>query len=1219
MKNAMQKDFWREIGHTRSRFFSIMILVALSVAFLSGLKATAPDMKHTGDDYLDSLHLADIQVLSTLGLTDEDIAALRAQGKIEDAEGEYVIDAFASSDSLDAVVKVLSLTDRGISDVLLREGRMPERADECVVEENMLSLMSISIGDTITLTPGDDLSDALAQDTYTVVGTVRSPVYLAVERGTSTLGSGTVKAYLYLPREAFTLDYYTAAYVRVSGAAEMTAFYDDYDDYIDDVIDSLEDFSDARASLRHDELVDEATEKLDDAQKELDDAKAEADKELGDAQKELNDARRKLDDGWKEYDDGKQELADSRVKLDDAKAELEDGEQEYADGVKKYDQAVRDYEKGQKDYANGVKDYEKGAQQLADGADELEAGKEKLDEGQKQLDALGNTVAGALQNDPNYAGVTGGTIIDELGRGDENTAAATDAALDKMRAQLEGGIAQAQQGLAKIDAGIEQCDEGLARIDAALAELGEDQSEQAAAKRAVLEKQRADTAAQRSDLVQQRGKVSAQLSELQSQLAALSTVSSGSIAANKQQLDQGRADYESGKQQLSAGYRDLRDGKKELDKAKKELDEAPQKLADARKELDDARKELDDGWKEYYDGEEKYADGEKELADAYRELTDGEKDYREGLREYEDGKAEADEKIADAEEKIADARRKVADIESCEWYLFSRSYNPGYTGYGQDAERMANLASVFPVIFFLVAALVCLTTMTRMVEEQRVQIGSLKAMGYSGLAISRKYLLYGLLPSLTGGMFGLVIGYILFPKMIFTAYQIMYQMPNIELRAYGGISAYSLLAAVACTTIATLWACLATLRETPASLMRPRTPKAGKRVFLEYIKPLWRKMSFTHKVTARNLFRYQKRFWMTVIGIGGCTALIIAGFGMRSSLLFTMSRQYDDLFHYSAQVTLSSNVLPEERQAVEDFLAGDSRVVNDVPCTASSATVITSSYSTTAYVEVMEAGEIGKVIDLLDYKTGEPITMEDTGVYIDQKLSELLKVSVGDTFFLDGDARGDVTVAGIYEHYTGHFIYMTPGYYESALGAEGEPNAYLLNFTSDDTDTCNAIFEKLLSMNGVATTSRMRDTQDTYTHSMERVDFVVVIIILAAAALAMVVLFNLSNINITERQRELATIKLLGFYDKEVSAYVYRENIVLTVFGILMGCFMGHWLHIYLVRSTEIDLMMFGRQTAPSAYVYAAILTMLFSVLVNVLAHFKMKKIDMVESLKSAE
>lgn len=1018
MKSAMKKDFWREIKHTKSRFFSIMILVALSVAFLSGLKATAPDMKQTGDNYLDSLHLADIQVLSTLGLTEDDIDALRAQDGIENAEGEYVIDAFADSGSAEAVVKVLSLSEAGINDVLLCEGRMPARADECVVEENMLELLDISIGDTITLEPDSKLDDALAGEEYTVVGTIRSPVYIAVERGTSTIGSGTVKAYLYLPREAFTLDYYTAAYARVSGAAEMTAFYDEYDDYIDSVIDALEPFGDERAALRHDSLVAEATEKLDDAQRELDDAKAEADEELGKAERELSDARKKLDDGWRDYRDGQQELKDSRAELDEAYQSLQDGEQEYADGLAQYEASLR----------------------------ELEDRK---------------TAAGA------------------------GMAAVTDpAALAAMQEQLE----QAQQ-----------------------------------------------------------------------------------------QLDEAKA------------------------------------------QLDAARAELDTGWQTYDDGEAQYASGAQRLADAYRDLQQGEQDYRDGLNDYEDGKAEADEKIADAQAKITDARREVADIESCEWYLFSRSYNPGYTGFGQDADRMANLASVFPIIFFLVAALVCLTTMTRMVEEQRVQIGSLKAMGYSGLAISRKYLFYGLLPSLTGGVFGLVIGYILFPKMIFTAYQIMYQMPDIELHAYAGISLFSLLAAVACTTVATLWACLATLRETPASLMRPRTPKAGKRVFLEYIKPLWRKMSFTHKVTARNLFRYQKRFWMTVIGIGGCTALIIAGFGLRSSLLFTMSRQYDELFHYSGQVTLSDNVLPEERAAVEAFLAGDERIVNYVPCAASSATVTTSGYSTTAYIEVMEADEIGKVVDLFDYKSGEPITMGDEGVYIDQKLSELLGVSVGDTFFLDGDVRGDVTVAGIYEHYTGHFIYMTPGYYENALHADSEPNAYLLNFTSDDTDTCNAIFEKLLSLSGVATTSRMRDTQDTYMHSMERVDFVVVIIILAAAALAMVVLFNLSNINITERQRELATIKLLGFYDGEVSAYVYRENIVLTVFGILMGCFMGHWLHIYLVRSTEIDLMMFGRQTEWTAYVYAAILTMLFSVAVNILAHFRMKKIDMVESLKSAE
>lgn len=1209
MKNVMQKDFWREIKHTRSRFFSIMILVALSVAFLSGLKATAPDMKRTGDDYLDSLHLADIQVLSTLGLTDDDITSLRAQDKVEDAEGEYVIDAFASSDSLDAVVKVLSLTGRGINEVLLREGRMPERADECVVEENMLSLMSISIGDTITLTPGDDLSDALAQDTYTVVGTVRSPVYLAVERGTSTLGSGTVKAYLYLPREAFTLDYYTAAYVRVSGAAEMTAFYSDYDDYIDAVIDELEPFGDARAQLRHDDLVDEATEKLDDAQKELDDAKAEADEKLGDAQKELSDARRKLDDGWKDYYDGQQELKDARVELDDAKIELDDGEMQYLNGMEEYEDALDEYEKGRAEYEDGLAQYEDGVKELESGEKELAAGRRQLESGERQLEELAKTVTDALAaaGSPYEGGP--GKLLDDLGRGDSAAIAAPDGALGGIRAQLTGGIAQTQS---KID----EMQDQLVTVNTAIDQLSQIPPEYMTPEQ---EQMLAEAQAAKPQLEAGIATAQATKAELEENLSQLNSISASSLAASKRELDDGWDEYYAGEAELDAGRKKLRDAKRELDDAKAQLDDAAVQLADAKKELSDARKKLDDGWKDYYDGEAQYADGVKELSDAYTELTDGERDYRKGLREYADGKAEADEKIADAQEKITDARRKVADIDSCEWYIFSRSYNPGYTGFGQDADRMANLASVLPIIFFLVAALVCLTTMTRMVEEQRVQIGALKALGYSRLSISWKYIGYGLLPSLVGGVLGLIIGYILFPKMIFTAYQIMYQMPDIELHAYTDISLFSVLAAVACTTVATLWACLATLRETPASLMRPRTPKAGKRVFLEYIKPLWRRMSFIHKVTARNLFRYQKRFWMTVIGIGGCTALIIAGFGMRSSLLFTMSRQYDELFHYSAQVTLADNALPEERAAVEDFLAGDSRVVNYIPCAASSATVVTPSYSTTAYVEVMASDEIGKVVDLFDYKSGDPITMGDEGVYIDQKLSELLKVSVGDTFFLDGDVRGDVTVAGIYEHYTGHFIYMTPGYYENALHADGEPNAYLLNFTSDDTDTCNAIFEKLLDMSGVATTSRMRDTQDTYTHSMERVDFVVVIIILAAAALAMVVLFNLSNINITERQRELATIKLLGFYDGEVSAYVYRENIVLTLFGILLGCFMGHWLHIYLVRSTEIDLMMFGRQTAPSAYVYAAILTALFSLLVNVLAHFKMKKIDMVESLKSSE
>lgn len=1168
MRSAMNKDFLREIRNTRSRFLSILILVALSVAFLSGLKATAPDMKHTGDDYADSLHLADIQVLSNLGLTDGDLAALLAREEVESGEAVYVIDAYAASDNADLVAKVYSLTDCDINNVVLREGRMPQRTDECVVEEMLLDQLDIELGDSITLTPSEQMEDALRHERFKVVGTIRSPVYFSVERGTSALGAGTVKAYLYLPKDAFSLDYYTAINLRVKGAAELTAFYEEYDDSVDAVIDALEPLGDERAALRHDELVDEATEKLDDAQQKLDDAKAEADEELGKAERELADARKELDDGWQEYRDGVQELADAKIEVADAYIELQDGEQEYADGVEELRDGAEKYEDGKKKYEDGLAEYEDGLAELESARRKLEDGEAEYQEGKDAFDAFAEDYL--LQ-------ASGCASADELGRalvkegssGEVHTR--VDAALNALRAQQ----AQVDAALAQIDAGLAA--QGMTRQSA----------------RETLRQLEASE----EDIPQD----------------------ANAVKTSYQQLVSARAELDDGWEQYYDGKKELRSAEQELEDAEQELADALIELRDGEQELRDARRELDDGWREYYDGLDEIADAETELADALVELRDGEQEYRDGYQEYLDAKSEAEEKIADAEREIADARRKVAEIEHGEWYVMSRSYNPGYTGFGQDADRMGNLASVFPVIFFLVAALVCLTTMTRMVEEQRIQIGSLKALGYSRLAISAKYIGYGLLPSVIGGVLGLLIGYTVFPKMIFTAYQIMYQVPDIELRAYPDISAFSVLAAVVCTTVSTLWACLSTLREVPASLMRPRTPKAGKRVFLEYIRPLWKRLKFIHKVTARNLFRYQKRFWMTVIGIGGCTALIIAGFGLRSSILYTMTRQYSELFHYTAQVVLSDSVLSEEREAIEEFLTTDARVTDLARCDISSATAASDDYSVTAYVEVLQPGDLPRFMELYDCKTGETITLDDGGVYIDQKLSELLGVTVGDTFLVDGDARANVTVAGIFEHYTGHFIYMTPGYYERTFGTPAETGAYLLTLESDDEELCSALFEELLSLNGVAATTRMRDTQDTYQHSMERIDFVVVIVILAAAALAVVVLYNLSNINITERLRELATIKLLGFYDGEVSAYVYRENIVLTVIGIAVGILMGHYLHTWLVLSTEIDLMMFGRETDPKSYLYAAVLTALFSFLVNLIAHFKMKKIDMVESLKSAE
>lgn len=1233
MRSAMTKDFLREIRHTRSRFLSILILVALSVAFLSGLKATAPDMKRTGDDYVDSLHLADVQILSNLGVTDDDLAALLAREEVESGEAVYVVDAYAMSDDADLVAKVYSLTDSDINNVQLREGRMPQRADECVVEEMMLGQLGVGIGDCITLTPSDKLEDALKFEQFEIVGTIRSPIYLSVERGTSTLGTGTVKAYLYLPKEAFSLDCYTAVYLRVKGAARMTAFYDEYDSYIDDVIDKLEPLGDARAALRHDELVDEATEKLDEAQCELDDAKAEADEELGKAERELRDARRELDDGWKEYRDGEKELADAKVELADAYLELQDGEKEYADGVEEYRDGAEKYEDGRKKYEDGLAEYEDGLAELESAGRKLRSGEQEYEAGKEAFDAFAESYlleASGCRNTEEL----GKALVNERSAGEMH--ARVDAALEGLRGQIVQlrntveTIRELEGSKVQLDAAVGQVQEGIDLLEQKEAAMG--LTEEETAQLAMLHMQE-------GTLLTQRAAVEAGLDQIDAGLAAQGLDREGAqkalgqlaasegdipqnadaVKENYRQLAAARAELDDGWEQYYNGRKELMAAGQELTDAKKELDDARQELLDGEQKLRDGRRELDDGWREYYDGLDELADGEKELADARIELQDGEKEYRDGFREYSDARAEAEEKIADAEKEMADARRKVAEIEHGEWYIMSRSYNPGYTGFGQDADRMGNLASVFPIIFFLVAALVCLTTMTRMVEEQRIQIGSLKALGYSRFAISGKYIGYGLLPSVIGGILGLLIGYTLFPGMIFTAYQIMYQVPNIELHAYPEISVFSVLAAVACTTGATLWACLSTLREVPAGLMRPRTPKAGKRVFLEYVRPLWKRMKFIHKVTARNLFRYQKRFWMTVIGIGGCTALIIAGFGLRASLLYSMSRQYGELFHYTAQVALSDSVLPEERDKIEEFLTTDERVTDLMRCEISSATAVSDSGSVTAYVEVLEPDELPRFMELYDYRSGETITMGDDGVYIDQKLSELLGVKVGDSFFVDGDERANVTVAGIFEHYTAHFIYMTPACYEKAFGMPPETSAYLLKLESDEAELCDAVFEKLLSLNGVAATTRMRDTQDTYLHSMERIDFVVVIVILAAAALAMVVLYNLSNINITERLRELATIKLLGFYDGEVSAYVYRENIVLTVIGIAMGILMGHWLHTWLVLSTEIDLLMFGRETDPKSYFYAAVLTALFSFLVNLIAHFKMKKIDMVESLKSAE
>ena len=1110
-KNRLTTDAVREIRHTLSRFLSILVLAALAVAFLAGLRATAPDMKYTADRYYDRTGFMDGWVLSTLGLTQEDLDALSAADGVEEVEGAWSVDATA----VDCIVSVRSLPER-LNLLEVKRGRLPEAPNECVTEGLLLVELGLELGDTLELTLEEENEGDLTRTSYTIVGVVNCPLYVGTDRGTSSLGSGSVDAFLFVPGENFTYDYYTAAYFTGEGLRELDSYGDEYEDRAEALLDSLDPLGSERAEIRYETLVGDAQTELDEAQAELDDARAEADQELADGRRELDDARKELDQGWADYregrdtldrelDDARRTLADAARKLNDAQAELDDGRVQYQDGLARYREGLAQYEDGLARYQSGLAQHQAGL-----------------------------------------------------------------AEYERNKAALDGQQAQVNEGLAQYEAALKQA-EGTPAYEQVLAQLAEQK---------------------------------AQLDMAQAQLDA----GYAQLAPVKNQLDGVRAELDGSKAVLDGS-------KAELDSAKAVLDETERQLAQA-------EREIAGGWRDYRSGQAELAqareDGERELADALDKLEDGEAEYAGGLKEYEDGKAEADGKIADAQQKLDDARDELDQVEECQWYILGRNTNVGFVSFAQDTERVSNLATIFPVIFFLVAALACLTTMTRMVEEQRTEIGALKAMGFSRLSISKKYIGYAFLASLLGGVIGLGVGATLIPAVVANAFGIMYAMPPLEFREQNALCVLSVLAAVACTTGAALWACLSTLMAAPANLMRPKAPKAGKRVFLERVRPVWRRLSFTWKVTMRNLFRYQRRFWMTVIGIGGCTALIVTGFGLHESIFAILNKQFDEISLYDATAGLDGDAAPEELAAVTDYLDGSGMVEwwHLTSQTAAEASAGGMAYDVGLYA-IDDFEGFTQFMNLRHRKDGGGVTPPGDGAILTEKLSELLGVEVGDTVTIDKDGRVEVRVDDIVEHYVQHNVYLSAACYERLFGEAPAQNLLLLEYGEGaESDQVSA---ELMAMDAVTSHSYIAAIRDSFTNSMEAIDYAVVIIILSAAALAFVVLYNLTNINITERVRELATLKVLGFFDKEITAYVYRENVFLTLFGIVLGLVMGRLLHAWLVLTVEVDLVMFGRTAPAYAYVLAAVLTAVFSVMVNVAAHFKLKKVDMVESLKTVE
>lgn len=689
------------------------------------------------------------------------------------------------------------------------------------------------------------------------------------------------------------------------------------------------------------------------------------------------------------------------------------------------------------------------------------------------------------------------------------------------------------------------------------------------------------------------------------------------LAAQEQVLASGEAQLNAGQAELNKQEQTLAAGEAQLSSAQRQVSQGEAQLAQARRQLEESQQTIAQSEADLADGEAQLADGEKTLQEAEAELQEGEAEYQEKA-------AEAEQEIADGEAELAEARQELADLKEPEWYVLGRDESiQTYVEYDQDAQRIDAIGQVFPAIFFLVAALVCLTTMTRMVEENRTQIGTLKALGYGKGAIAGKYIGYAFLASLLGGLIGLVLGQKLLPVVIMEAYGILYNnLPVVRNPLYAELSIYSTGIAVAVTTAATLFACYHELREVPAQLMRPEAPKNGKRVFMERISFLWRRLNFTQKSTVRNLIRYKKRFFMTVLGIGGCMGLLLVGFGLKDSIMAIGERQFEKIRTFSSTITLEEELSAEEKEQVMEAVESDSQVKQAMWAYEKTVDVGTEDIEKSSYLVVAEdLEEFPDYVTLRDRSSGELYQLENQGVVMTEKLAKLLEISEGDTIWLkDGDKeRVQVTVSHIAENYFYHYIYMTQGLYEQLYGETPDyGEIYTIN-ASEEEEFEDELQARYMEVEGVLSVSFNSGMSGRIADMLKSMDTVIYVLVISAGLLAFIVLYNLNNINISERKRELATLKVLGFYDREVTSYVTRENICLTLIGCIAGVVIGQILHRFVIVTAEIDLMMFGREIKGVSYLYSVLLTLLFSVLVNVFMHFHLKKVDMVESMKSVE
>ena len=1125
-KRAIRKDFYVEIHRSLGRFLSIFFIVAMGVAFFSGIRAGEPDMRYSGDAYFDRNNVMDLRVIGTLGLIEKDVEALKKTEGVESVEPGYSVDMLLNVEGNYKVLHVASILDN-MNKYTVEEGRMPEKSGECLMDGDFFKAHGFKIGDKIVLSSGtkDAVTDTLKTETFEIVGSGSSSMYFTYARGSSTVGNGEVSGFLGVIPEDFGLEAYTECYVSVKDAKALTAFTSKYNGKVEKVQKNIEGIADEQGKRRADEIRDEAKTELADAQEELDKGKKEAEEKLAEAKKQIDDGEKQLQEGKEQLEKANQELQNGKNKLYASQKEVDAAKKEISNGWNQYNSAKKEFDAQEADFK---KQYDAGIAEIAKGEEELT----------KAWDAFYS------QKEEYDKGVTALAQAKEI--------------LSELLASLESGILPPEQ-VPQIQAQAEALKTEIAEKEPVLQEAGQQMN----AAQATLEQKQQEADVQ--------------------------------FAEARKQLEQGKAAIEAGRQQLEASRKKLISGEEQAKKGQQQIDE---------------------GWSKIHDGEKEKTESEALIAENEEKLA-------QAKEEYEQGKKDAEQEIHDGEEKIKDAQQEINKIENAQWYVQDRSALPEYVGFGDNADRIRAIAKVFPILFFIVAALISLTTMTRMVEEQRTQIGTLKALGYGKLSIAGKYLNYALLATIGGSIFGVLFGEKVFPYIIVTAYKIMYtHVPDVVIPynwEYGIMAAG---AAILCTGLATFLACYKELASQPAVLMRPPAPKQGKRVFLERIPFIWKHLSFIWKSTIRNLIRYKKRFFMTVFGIGGCMALMIVGFGLRDSIFAIGKLQYGELQLYDGMVILNTDAEEEDKKEPIEYLSSEKAVSDIMEGYSKKITISKGKEEQEVYLSVPFDIEKNKEFQVFRNRiTKKEFEMEKNSVILTEKAAQLLDVKKGDKIMLDDkdEKQAELRVTDICENYMEHYLYISPETYREIYGENMESNTIYFKMKDFDKKGLKEIGKNILSKRGALNVTYTYNIQNQLDDMLESLDIVIVVLIISAGLLAFVVLYNLNNINITERKRELATIKVLGFYDKEVSAYVFRENILLTIIGVAVGVVLGSMLHRFVIVTVEIDSVMFTRIIENISFVLSAALTCLFSFLVNAVMYFKLKKIDMVESLKSVE